>query len=153
MYNKHPLVQSTYTVLEWKESLIVIHSVQLVVQEDEYPVPEVESCMVFPQGEHWPWGRTSVHSSSEIRNRVLIASFCLQGWGYYIFQSRLPKPFFSYSYFLLCKKWVIKLLLRPLLPKVDIKSIIICYNFLCYLYIFKISIIIRVWRCRSPFTR
>jgi len=105
--------------------------------------------LVFSQEEHWPWGRISVHSSSEIRNRVLIASFCLQGWGYHIFQSRLPKPFFSYSYFLLCKKWVIKLLLRPLLPKVDIKSIIICYLFLCYLYIFKLSIIISVWWCRS----
>ena len=101
--------------------------------------------LVFSQEEHWPWGRISVHSSSEIRNRILIASFRLQGWGYHIFQSRLPKPFFSYSYFLLCKKWVIKVLLRPLLPKVDINSIIICYLFLCYLYIFKTSIIISVW--------
>ena len=84
--------------------------------------------LVFPQEEHWPRGRISVHSSSEIRNGVLIASFCLQGWGYHIFQSRLPKlTLISYC----AKKWVIKLLLRPLLPKVDIESIIICYLLSC----------------------
>jgi len=47
-----------------------------------------------------------------------------------------PKPFFFYFYFLL---WMIKLLLRPLLPKLDIRTTIICYLFLCYLYILLVQ--------------
>jgi len=122
-------------------------SVQLVVQE---PVPEVQSWCSHKRSIGHGEGYLSIHLQ---KGTVLISSFCLQGWGYHRFQNRLHKPFFSYFYFLLCKKWVIKLLLRPLLPKVDIKSIIICYLFWCYLYIFKLSIIISVWRCRSLCTR